>query len=147
MCSVLRRHYPKFPTEVECFSILLSSPKDNQLQILSKFALAYPRLKAGGAVLPDLIEFYTWIHEELAYRVDKTYASNNSLEEILTKACKRYGTEDLFTLFNRVKGVFLLAHVVAFYVNLLQMVIISMLKLLEGLLELELVQMFVKERF
>jgi len=70
----------------------------NQFYVLSKFALTYPRLKAGGALLPDLIEFYQWIHTELAYLVTKKYAQKNGFEEVITKADQKYEGHDLFTL-------------------------------------------------
>ena len=79
----------------------------NQFYVLSKFALTYPRLKAGGALLPDLIEFYQWIHTELAYLVTKKYAQKNGFEEVITKADQKYEGRDLFKLFERVKGVVL----------------------------------------
>jgi len=75
----------------------------NQFYVLSKFALTYPRLKAGGTVLPDLIEFYQWIHTELAYLVTKKYAQKNGFEEVITKADQKYEGRDLFKLFERVK--------------------------------------------
>ena len=79
----------------------------NQFYVLSKFALTYPRLKAGGALLPDLIEFYQWIHTELAYLVTKKYAQKNGFEEVITKADQKYEGRDLFKLYERVKGVVL----------------------------------------
>ena len=79
----------------------------NQFYVLSKFALTYPRLKAGGALLPDLIEFYQWIHTELAYLVTKNYAQKNGFEEVITKADQKYEGRDLFMLYERVKGVVL----------------------------------------
>ena len=68
----------------------------------------YPRLKAGGALLPDLIEFYQWIHRELAYLVTKNYARKNGFEEVITKAYQKYEGRDLFHLYERVKGVCLI---------------------------------------
>ena len=79
----------------------------NQFYVLSKFALTYPHLKAGGALLPDLIEFYQWIHTELAYLVTKKYAQKNGFEEVITKADQKYEGRDLFKLYERVKGVVL----------------------------------------
>ena len=85
----------------------LNDVTHNQFYVLSKFALTYPRLKAGGALLPDLIEFYQWIHTELAYLVTKKYAQKNGFEEVITKADQKYEGRDLFKLFERVKGVVL----------------------------------------
>ncbi len=72
--------------------------------ILSQFALEYPRLKAGGALLPDLIQLYWWIHTELAYRVSREYAQNHSIEEVLTKVDEKYPGMEIFQLYERVRG-------------------------------------------
>ena len=86
----------------------ISDVTQNQFYVLSRFALMYPRLKAGGALLPDLIEFYRWIHRELAYLVTKNYAQRHGLEEVITKADQKYEEIDLFQLYERVKGTCLL---------------------------------------
>ena len=85
-------------------SVNLSNVTKNPHYVLSKFALVYPRLKAGGALLPDLIEFYQWIHTELAYLVTYNYAQNHDLEEVITKADQKYEGLDLCQLYERVKG-------------------------------------------
>ena len=95
ICRVLDTHFPHFPTEEEfsqsmLASVNLSNVTKNPHYVLSKFALVYPRLKAGGALLPDLIEFYQWIHTELAYLVTYNYAQNHGLEEVITKADQKY---------------------------------------------------------
>jgi len=109
---VLGTHFPHFPTEEEFSQSMLASANvsdvtHNKFYVLSKFALTYPRLKAGGALLPDLIEFYQWIHTELAYLVTKKYAQKNGFEEVITKADQKYEGRDLLKLFERVKGVVL----------------------------------------
>jgi len=85
----------------------VSDVKHNRFYVLSRFALTYPRLKAGGALLPDLIEFYQWIHTKLAYQVTKEYAQKNGFEEVITEADQKYEGHDLFNLYERVKGVYL----------------------------------------
>ena len=82
----------------------VSDVTQNKFYVLSRFALMYPRLKAGGALLPDLIEFYQWIHRELAYLVTEKYAQRHGLEEVITKADQKYEEIDLFQLYERVKG-------------------------------------------
>jgi len=104
--SILRTHFPHFPTEEEfsrsvLASVNVSDVTHNQFYVLSKFALTYPRLKAGGALLPDLIEFYQWIHGRLAYLVTKNYAQKHGLEEVISKADQKHY---LFQLYDRVKG-------------------------------------------
>ena len=40
-----------------------------ELHVLYQFVLKRPLFNAGGRLLPDLVEFYLWLHEELAYCV------------------------------------------------------------------------------
>lgn len=82
----------------------ISDASQNQLYILSQFALEYPRLKAAGALLPDLVEFYRWLHNELAYLVTQEYAEKHSIGEVITKANKKYAGLNLEKLYERVKG-------------------------------------------
>ena len=42
-----------------------SSHLRGELRLLSHFATEWRRLQAGGALLPDLLEFYLWIHTSL----------------------------------------------------------------------------------
>ena len=101
----------------EFFQVMLSSANisdtKNQLFVLSKFALEYPRLQAVGALLPDLLDFYQWIHVELAYRMTFKYAEDHTIQDVIEKAdteYKRCGTEkestgfELPQLYEKVKG-------------------------------------------
>ena len=81
----------------------------NKLYVLSKFVLEYPRLQAAGALLPDLLEFYQWIHTELAYLVTRKYAETESIEAVITTAEQKYAGIDLNKLYERVKGIILIA--------------------------------------
>ena len=36
-----------------------------ELRVLSDFAQSWRTLQAGGLLLPDLVEFYRWLHTEL----------------------------------------------------------------------------------
>ena len=104
----LAQFYPSFPS-MEEFSQTLMSLKsigniENPCYIISQFTLEYPRLKAGGALLPDLIKLYWWIHTELAYRVTREYAEKHSIEEILTRLDKKYPDVEVFKLYERVRG-------------------------------------------
>ena len=82
----------------------IGNPTQNELYVLSQFALEYPRLQAGGVLLPDLIALYQWIHSELAFLVTRNYAENNTIEEVLTKADKRFTGLNITDLYERVKG-------------------------------------------
>ena len=140
-CSVMETHVPHFPTEEEFSQSMLASVNATDMKnlhyVLFKFALAYPRLKAGGALLPDLIEFYQWIHTELAYLVTYNYAQNHGLEEVITKADQKYEGLDLCQLYERVKGDCLMLCVftdllISEECSLSQMATIGMWRLLVG---------------
>ena len=93
----------------EFFQTMLSSvdigdASKNKLYVLSKFVLEYPRLQAAGALLPDLLQFYQWIHTELAYLVTRKNAENESIGAVITMAEKNAGI-DLNKLYERVKGI------------------------------------------
>ncbi len=107
--SCLEVHYPHFPTMDEFSQTMLSSvdigdASKNEFYVLSKFVLEYPRLKAAGALLPDLLEFYQWIHSELAYLVTRKYAEKESIGTVITKAEEKYAGIDLNKLYEKVKG-------------------------------------------
>ena len=63
-----------------------------------------PRLEAAGSLLPDLIQFYNWLHTEGAYKLEKGYALNNGFEEFISKMDKRYPAIELHQLFERMRG-------------------------------------------
>ena len=110
--SCLEAHYPHFPMMDEISQTVLSSVEigdtNNTLYILSKFVLEYPRLHAAGALLPDLLEFYQWIHTELAYLVTRKYAESESIGAVIKTAEKKYAGIDLNKLYERVKGTILI---------------------------------------
>ncbi len=76
----------------------------NPWYIISQFALEYPRLKAGGELLPDLIHLYWWIHTELAYRVTREYAEKHCISEVLSKVNEKYPEMEIFQLYERMRG-------------------------------------------
>ena len=61
--------YPHFPTEQEFIHSVLSSgdicTQKGKLYLLGRFAQKWPQLLAGGLLLPDLVEFYQWLHKAL----------------------------------------------------------------------------------
>ena len=100
-------NYPAFPTIDDFQQGVLATPntgdKEKPLYVISQFALEYPHLQAGGALLPDLIQLYLWIHSQLAYRVTRQYAEHHTLAEVISKADKYTGIE-LSQLYERVRG-------------------------------------------
>lgn len=66
-----RFRYPYFPSEQDFTHSVLSSEdiqsyaQGGELHLLTRFVLEWPRLQAGGLLLPDLVEFYWWLHTTL----------------------------------------------------------------------------------
>ena len=72
--SAIRRlelHYPQFPSEEDFTHRLLGTgdlkqhSEGGELMLLSRFSMEWPRLQAGGLLLPKLVEFYQWLHTQL----------------------------------------------------------------------------------
>ena len=72
----------------------------NELYVLSIFALEHHRLQAAGSLLPDLLELYHWIHNEWAYLVTYEDARSQTIEDVIDK----YGGLELTELYARVRG-------------------------------------------
>ena len=89
---------PHFPTRDEFTHTMLSSVDINSAQnkfyVLSIFALEHHRLQAAGSLLPDLLELYHWIHNELAYVVTYEDARSDTIEDVIEK----YGGLELVQL-------------------------------------------------
>ena len=65
------------------------------------------QLEAGGHLLPDLVEFYLWLHNQLAYVVSKDKAAELKVGQVIDKAVARYTTDlakRVKDLYERVKG-------------------------------------------
>ena len=71
LCRRLQLCYPHFPSESDFTHSVLSSgdirshARGGELYLLARFAQEWPRLQAGGLLLPDLVEFYQWLHTAL----------------------------------------------------------------------------------
>ena len=67
----LDRCYPQFSSEADFIHCILSygdleqHSEGGTLRGLSQFAQGWRRLQAGGLLLPDLVEFYQWLHTQL----------------------------------------------------------------------------------
>lgn len=83
-------HYPNFPSGQELIHAILGegnqqrSEEDGRLQLLSKFAMEQKRLQVGGALLPDLVEFYTWIHTNLSHLLTRDQAYSITIGRVIT---------------------------------------------------------------
>ena len=102
-------HYPYYPSEKDFTHSVLSSSdiaRDN-IALLSRFSLQWQRLQAGGELLPDLVEFYQWLHTDLAHVVSYETACKVKIKSVIDRAVRKYSTdmgEHLHQLFTRVKG-------------------------------------------
>lgn len=50
----------------------------------------YTQLKAGGELLPSLIEFYQWIHTDFAHVVTKDQAKSMRCSVAIEEAASKY---------------------------------------------------------
>ena len=67
----------------------------------------YPRLKAGGELLPSLIEFYVWIHTDLNHVITREEATNTTITEAVEQAAGKYSRDiekHYKKLFDKVQG-------------------------------------------
>lgn len=107
---MLGQHYPHPATKNEYIKSLVEATEANNcniehLFVLHRFTLEQKRLQIGGALLPDLMEFYQWIHTQLSYLVTYQRAEEISIGNVISLSAKRYSKEDfnhLTGLFNRV---------------------------------------------
>ena len=78
-----------------------------ELGILLKFFTEKQRLRVGGLLLPDLIEFYQWLHGELSHLVTYEEAMKLKIGHVVKRLTGRYSkkyAEYVRRLFERVKG-------------------------------------------
>ena len=87
------------------------NPTQNKLYVLSIFALEHHRLQAAGSLLPDILELYHWIHNELAYLVTYEDAQSDTIEDVIEK----YGGLEIVQLYARVRGMGNIMHVYSQY--------------------------------
>ena len=90
-------------TQTMLSSIDVSSIQ-NKVYVLSIFALEHRRLQAAGALLPDLLELYHWIHNELAYLVTHEDARSDTIQTVIEREDEKYAGLERFQLYERVRG-------------------------------------------
>ena len=110
-CRKLQEHYPNFPFEQEFKKSLFNEgdlikhSEGGSLWLLSRFATQWQILQAGGALLPDLVEFYNWLDSNLAHVVtyDHAWSSiSQVIDQTLIKLSKKSG-DHIRNLYNEVK--------------------------------------------
>ena len=96
--SRLNANYPHFPPEEELIHCILSAgdlQQGGKLCFLSKFAMKWPYLEVGGALLPDLVALYQWLHTDIQHnKFDSAAMTINIIAE---------EGEDKRKLYDRVK--------------------------------------------
>ena len=109
---MLELHYPHPPTKNDYMKSLTDTTEANDcssthLLVLHQFVQEEKKLQMGGALLPDLVEFYQWIHTELSYLVTYQRAEQISIGELIDLSSRRYSQdyfEHLTGLFKRIKS-------------------------------------------
>ena len=113
----LKNVYP-FPPTLQDFSHYvqehcLSNQERGPHELLVRFINRYPRLQAGGALLPSLIEFYQWIHTDLSYVITKKQAIEMTIYDAVDLAAGKYSKElekHYTKLFESVTGRYMFNH-------------------------------------
>jgi len=91
---------------------------DTYLIALQHFTVEYERLQVGGALLPDLVEFYQWIHTHLSHLVTYEIAKQITIGQVFRLSANRYSkdiSEHLTNLLERIIGKFFYAAFIAIY--------------------------------
>lgn len=68
--------------------------------------MEWPRLQRGGILLPDLVEFYQWLHTNIAHLITYDRASTLTIGHVVTLAVQNSSKEfgqHLCALYKRVK--------------------------------------------
>ena len=111
----LEEHYPHFPSKQELTHYVLSSGdlqqhseggRRGKLRFLTKFALDQPQLQKGGAILPDLVELYQWLHTHYIHLLTPKQARSITIGQVIKLAEKNLSKEfgkKIRSLYDRVK--------------------------------------------
>ena len=109
---MLEQSYPYPATENDYMNSLVNATEKNScssthLLALNLLTLERKKLQAGGTLLPDLIEFYRWIHSQLSHLVTYERAKEITIGQVINLTAKRYSPEiceHLTNLFKRVNS-------------------------------------------
>ena len=63
---------------------------DSYVFALYHFTIRYKRMQLGGVLLPDLVEFYQWIHTHLSHLVTFDRAQKITIGQVISLSAKRY---------------------------------------------------------
>ena len=78
-----------------------------KLMLLSQFICKMPEIQTTLPYLPDFMEFYQWLHRDLAGLLTPETVHKISIKNLVKQMSKHYGGEKgdkLMSLYQRVKG-------------------------------------------
>ena len=103
--------YPHFPEDTTALHSLLSLPdvqvkSQDKLAVLSRFICKMPEIQTILPFLPDFMEFYQWLHRDLAGVLTPEVADRISIKKLVDRMSRNYGESGskLMSLYKRVKG-------------------------------------------
>jgi len=103
--------YPHFPADSTALDTLLSLPdlqvkSQDKLAVLSKFICKMPEIQTILPYLPDFMEFYQWLHRDLAGVLTPEGADRISIKKLVDRKSRHSGESGrkLMSLYKRVKG-------------------------------------------
>ena len=114
--NIFDRHtgscYPHFADNTTALYSLLSLSDEQvesqeKLMVLSKFICKVPEIETTLPYLPDFMEFYQWLHKDLAGVLTPEKADKLSMKSLVKQMSKHYAGErgdKLMSLYQRVKG-------------------------------------------
>ena len=103
--------YPHFPADTAAVYSLLTLPdvqvkSQDKLAVLSRFICKMPEIQTILPFLPDFIEFYQWLHRDLAGVLTPEGAEKVTIRELVDRMSRHYrdSGSKLMSLYERVKG-------------------------------------------
>lgn len=100
--------FPRLPTEHDLTHFILSTEDLHQhsqggkLWPLFSFSTEWPILQVGGALLPNLVELYRWLHLNVAHMVTRSRADSITIGKVISLAEIQFG-KYIKKLYNIVK--------------------------------------------
>jgi hypothetical protein len=82
----------------------MSAKKIEGFDILEQFLKYYSFFKLGGDLLPDLIQFYQWLHRDLSNLITVEEARTKTLYHIVDEFSSRYSDQFAMSLYIKVRG-------------------------------------------
>ena len=86
-----------------------------KIMLLSRFICKMPELQTTLPYLPDFLEFYQWLHKDLAGVLTPERAHKISIKSLVKQMSKHYAGErgdKLMSLYERVKGSIIVCDIV-----------------------------------